>query len=190
MQFTFLVLLLGIAGVALAADAPVTPAQARTVAEDCAEQVFRLNQSVADHYFHDGGFLQAVDVLERNFLLDPRDVETYASAAWLAWSGKDTDRAMRIYERMISANPDRATAYFEVGVFYMRTKRDAEAARWFADAVQRGLPSPQRHLYGHTLVRLGRTADAIAFWEMVLKENPNEAVAKRELEKLRAQPKP
>lgn len=191
MKFTLLVLLLtGFAGCALAAEAPVTPAQAREATAAATEQLFRLNQSVADGYFHEGAFPKAVDALERNLLLDPQDVDTYANAAWLAWSAKDTPRAMRIYERLIAANPDNALAYFEVGVFYMRTKQDADAARWFAEAVAHGLPSPQRHLYGHTLARLGRTAEAIAFWESVLKDDPNDAVAKREAERLRALPAP
>jgi hypothetical protein len=54
--------------------------------------------------------------------------------------------------------------------------------------VDRGLPSPERRTYGHTLTRLGRNDDALAFWRKILADDPNDEVAKQQIEKLTAPP--
>ncbi len=168
-----------------AAEPAVTPAQARAISAECTDALVQLNQSLSDNYYHTGAFMQAVGVLERVTVLDPHLIDAYASAAWLAWSSKETARAQQIYDRMLAANPDSADAYFEVGVFNMRLKKDEEALRWFGEAIAHGLTGPRRHLYGHTLTRLGRTAEALAFWQKLAADDPADEVAKREAEKLR-----
>ncbi len=52
-------------------------------------------------------------------------------------------------------------------------------------AVALGLPSPQRHLLGHTLMKLGRTAEALAFWQKLLAEDPKDNVARNQIEAIK-----
>lgn len=177
-------ILLGAAALAGAAEPPVTPARARAVSAECFNALIQYNEGIADTDFHAGEFLKAADAMERIIVLDPHDVDAYANAAWLAWSAGQTERAKRTCDHLLAANPDSQDACFEAGVFYMRIKDDATAVHWFGEAIAHGLTPPRSHFYGHALTRLGRTADALAFWRKLLADHPTDDVAKREIEQL------
>ncbi|MHB9130253.1 MAG: tetratricopeptide repeat protein [Armatimonadota bacterium] len=163
----------------------ITPAEARKEAEHAVYDLISLNNAVIDYHFYRGEWDQAIVGLERGISLNAKQTENYASAGWLLWSTGRTEQAIAYYNRMIEANPTDPQAYFEMGVFYtFHLKNDAEAVRWLEKAVALGIPLPRRHVYGHVLAKLGRTAEALAFWKQVLAEQPDDEVARREIEKL------
>ena len=164
--------------------AGVTPAEARAGAAKAQETLATLNYYLVDDYFHHGDFDRAVVMLDRVIALNPIGTDTYATAAWLLWSSKKTERAIDFINRMVAANPNNAMACYEAGIFYFRLKNDDEAARWFGKAVKLGLPSPQRHYYGITLERMGRLADALAFWRKLLVVEPHDQMIQRHIKSL------
>jgi len=167
-----------------AADAPMTIAEARRSTDDAIQFLVMLNDKTADAYFHTGEWEKAVVALDREVVLQPAGIEAYANAAWLLWSTGKDDAAMEFYQRMIAANPANPEAYFTVGGMFFNRRRYAEALPWLEKAVNLGLTGRERHVYGHCLRLLGRTADALAFWQKVLAEDPKDEVAKREIERL------
>ena len=175
----------------VAQDAPFTAAAARQSAADAVEMLIEVNQALADHYFHTGEWDNTVTALDRVITLRPTDVNAYANAAWLLWSTDKTDRALAFYRRMIENNPTNPEAYYIVGQYYFFTRRDyKEALPYLEQAVQFGITGVKRHLYGHCLKQLGRTADALAFWRQQLADDPTNDVAKKEIEKLEKEPPP
>ena len=63
-------------------------------------------------------------------------------------------------------------------------RRYAEALPWLEKADALGVTSPHSHLLGHTLLKLGRRADALAFWQRLLAEDPKDEVARRQIDDL------
>ena len=144
----------------------------------------QLQEEAADSAFHTGEWEQAVAALDGVIELHPQGLDAYANAAWLLWSSGKDDRAMDYYHRMIAANPKDPEGYFIVGQMFFFRRKYPEALPWLQQAEALGLHSPNRHLLGHELAALGRTDDAIAFWQRLLKDDPHDAVARRELDKL------
>lgn len=179
----FLVCCAAIAPV-LAAAPLLTVEEARNSADDAVQYLVQLNEELADHYFHTGTWDKAVVVLDHITILEPRGTDAYASAAWLLWSTGKIDAAMDFYHRMVAANPKDPEAYYIVGNMFFNRRQYVDALPWLEQAVALGLGSPERHLYGHTLAKLGRTDDALAFWKKVLADDPKDQVAQREIEKL------
>lgn len=176
----FVLLLSAAAWAAMTADA------ARVQADTAVEELVVLQQRAADAYYHHGDFSNAVICLERITVLDPQNFDAYACAAWLVRSTPRKDEAPAMYARLVAAFPDRADAYLEFALYYRAQRNYAEALPWAEKAIAHGLPSPQRHLYGHLLRKLERHADALAFWQRVLAEEPENAVAQREVTALQA----
>lgn len=174
----------------LSKDAPLTLDTARASADDAVDFLVQLNSEVSDKYFHSGGWEKAVAALDRVIELHPEGLDAYANAAWLLWSSGQDARAMEFYHRMVAANPKDPEGYFIVGEMFFGRRRYADALPWLEKAVSLGLTSPHRHLYGHTLLKLGRRADALAFWQRILTEDAKDDVARRQLDELRKPPAP
>ncbi|HEY3379902.1 MAG TPA: tetratricopeptide repeat protein [Armatimonadota bacterium] len=164
----------------------VTPETARALAASTEQTLVELNSVVVDQYFHQGQFEQCVTILNRVIELNPIGTDAYSTITWLLWSTGRSQEAIPYNARMVANNPTDPDAYFQVGVFYVRLKNDEEAVKWLAKAVELGLPSPQRHMYGLALTRLGRNAEALAFWQRVLADDPKDAIARREIDRLNA----
>lgn len=177
--------LLGVAALPLLAQtSPLTVDAARSSADDAVQLLVRLHEEIADQYFHSADWPKAVATLDQVITLEPTGIDAYASAAWLLWSSGKDDLAMDYYQRMIAANPTDPEGYFVVGSMFFSRRRYAEALPWLEKAIALGLHPPKSHLYGHALVYLGRTADALAFWQKQLADNPTDEVARREIPKL------
>ena len=179
-----MVLLVGSVCVVMAGAASCTVAEGRDAADSAIDFLCLLNANQSDYYFHRGQWTKAVAALDREIALNPTDLDPYSSAAWLLWSNGQVEEAMHYYDRMIAANPDDPEGYFTVGTYYQFHNRYAEALPWFEQALAHGLRSPERHMYGHTLEHLGRTADALAFWKKLAAEDPKDEVAKRQVARL------
>jgi len=166
-----------------------TVAEARAAKQDAVEWLTYLTGNQVDHYFHLGKWNQAVAMLDRQIEITPADIDPYSSAAWLLWSNGRNDEAMRYYHRMIAADPNNPEGYFIIGTYYYQFRRQyADALGWYRLALDHGLQSPKRHMYGHTLEHLNRTADALAFWRQIAAEDPKDAVAARQITRLISQP--
>ncbi len=179
-----LVLLLAVPLCAAPKAAPPTVTAFRVQAGAMVDSLIDLNMAAGDMEYHDGAWDKSIASWQRVTVLDSKSLEGYLNAALLQWSSGHPDAAADTRTRMIAENPKNPEAYFEVGLYYFNTRNDAEAVTWLAQAVQLGLPSPKRHLYGHALVHLGRKDDALTFWRHVAQEDPADEVAKRERDKL------
>ena len=180
-----LALMLGMTGLLRAA--PMTATTTREIALGAVESLVTINYALCDDYFHANEWEKAVAVLDRIIGLRPTDINAYANAAWLLWSSDQVDRAMVYYKKMIENNPTSADAYYTIGHYYFFTRRDyKEALPYLEKAVELGGPILQRHLHAHCLGKLGRTREALDAWQKILADNPDDAVSKREIEKLNA----
>jgi tetratricopeptide (TPR) repeat protein len=178
-----LVLVWGLAGLARAA--PLTAEEAREASRRAVQTLLTVNQAFVDEYFHTGEWEKSVAVIDRMIALRPTDVEPYSNAAWLLWSTDQVDRAMDYYARMLENNPTNPMGYFTIAHYYFFTRRDYPAALPYLEkSVRFGAQPPQSHLYGHCLEKLGRNADALAFWRSLLADDPANVVAARQIEKL------
>ena len=167
-----------------ATEAPLTPEAARAAAADAVDFLIQLNQEDADKYFHSGEWDKAVAALDRVIALQPTGLDAYANAAWLLWSTGHDDRAMDYYHRMVAANPTNPEGYFIVGEMFFGRRRYAEALPWLEKADALGVTAPHNHLLGHTLLKLGRRADALAFWQRLLAKDPKDEVVRRQIDDL------
>ncbi|MHB0937327.1 MAG: tetratricopeptide repeat protein [Armatimonadota bacterium] len=173
----------GLAGLAQAA--PLTAREARAAASDTVAMLLTVNQAFVDDYFHTGEWEKSVAAGERLISLRPDDIHPYANAAWLLWSTDQVDRAMALYQRMLEQNPTNPEGYYIIAHYYFFTRRDyAAALPYLEQSVRHGATPPQIHLYGHCLAKLGRNAEALAFWRQLLADYPDNEVAKNEIEKL------
>jgi len=176
----------GLAGLARAA--PLTVEEARAASDRAVRLLLTVNQAFSDEYFHSGEWEKAVAALDRMIALRPDDVEPYTNAAWLLWSTNQVDRAMEYYSRMLENNPTDPAGYFTVGSYYYFTRRDYTAALPYLEkSIRFGAKPPESHLYGHCLEKLSKTAEALAFWQSLLTEHPDDEVAARQIEKLTRQ---
>lgn len=165
--------------------APFTTQDARASVQEAVDLLVRVNQQIADDYFHTGDFDKSVTVLDRLIMLAPDNVNNYANAAWLLWSSNKTDEALRYYQLAIANNPTNPDAYFIVGQYYFLNRRQfSEALPYLQKAVDLGGPSMQRHLYAHCLEKVGRTDDALAAWRKILADDPTDDVAQKEIDRL------
>ncbi len=162
----------------------ITPQAAQLQANAAVKDLETLQQYSADRSFERGEWEKTVSTLDKSIVLNNEGVEKYAVAGWLLWSTGKHEEAINYYNKMILANPNNPDAYFEYGFYYFTQKNDQEAARWFQTAVALGLTSPKRHMYGHTLKRLGLKDEALKFWNKVLAEEPGNEIARKEVDKL------
>ena len=173
----------GVAGLAQAA--PLSAREAREAGRGAVEMLLTVNQAFVDENFHSGNWEKCVAANDRMILLHPADINPYANAAWLLWSTDQVDRAMGYYQRMLENNPTNPEGYYIIAHYFFFTRRDyAAALPYLEKAIQFGARAPQNHLYGHCLEKLGRTADALAFWRTLLAADPHDEVAKKRIEKL------
>lgn len=140
----------------------------------------------ADYWWHRGEYDQCCMLLETSLFFSPRRVEVYDDAAWLQWSLGHTERAVRILQAGIAANPDSWLAHFNLGFHYFNTKRyplalphlqyaAAHTETWWVPL----------HIYAHALEALGRQDEARQVWEEAVRRFPQDVAAQRKLERFK-----
>jgi tetratricopeptide (TPR) repeat protein len=165
--------------------APFTAQDARAAVQDAVALLVKVNQQLADDYFHTGEWDKSIAVLDRIIQLTPDELNAYANAAWLLWSTDKSDQAMVYYQRLIANNPTNPDAYYIVGQYYFLNRKDyAAALPYLQKAVDLGGGMMQRHLHAHCLAKLGRTDDAVAAWRKIQADDPKDEVAPKEIDKL------
>lgn len=172
---------------------PMTPASGGqhglippTSPEHAWAQVITALNAETEWWWHGGGYDECIRCAETMVFFDPTDVEVYASIGWLQWSMGRHGAAVSTYHRAIAANPGSWEAAQELGEYYRLQHRQRLAERYYRRAAELGSPAVQRRQLGHVLEALRRTDDAIAVWRDILAMDPNDPVARRQLQRLGA----
>jgi len=120
--------------------------------------------------------------------LDPHYTEAYSVAAWLSLQQGKDKQALDFYQQGIEHNPNSYELPHELGLqYYMLHKHDPKAALpYLKRAAELPSPIPMKRTYAHVLTRAGKFQEAAAEWRKILKQDPNDPIAPKELAKLRA----
>ncbi|MDZ7380053.1 MAG: tetratricopeptide repeat protein [candidate division KSB1 bacterium] len=169
--------------------------------EDIHEDIMTWMHRKADRYYHDGDFDSALNCWRLIMILDPHFLEAYEVSWWLLWSlavsaeqdGKKDEaekyhaRAVEVLERGMLYNPNVYDTYAEAGQYYMAIKHYDKARLYFARAAQfQEAPVTVKRSWAHACERAGDLKACIEVWQLVLKENPTDAVALTNLRRVQA----
>lgn len=171
---------------ACATAAPATRAE-RMVAQVSSE-IGGLLWAKTDDYGHAGEGERALELMRMTIQLDPSFEMAYST---LASFTQDLGDRRRIYRAGLEANPESALLNFEYGYFVLALwSKDAEAGIPYVRKAAAAAPDRTRkieylHVLGHLYRQTGQRQRSIATWEEVLRLNPDDGVAPRELARLR-----
>ncbi|MCS6860502.1 MAG: hypothetical protein NZT92_09305 [Abditibacteriales bacterium] len=187
-------------------DAPSRPPRApaprlHDTPENINEDVVRWMYRRADKYYHDGDYEGALNCWRLIMILDPHFLEAYEVSWWLLWSlavsaeqeGKKDEaqryhaRAVEVLERGMLYNPNVYDLYAEAGQYYLSIKQYDKARIYFARAAQfKEAPVTVKRSWAHACERAGDLQACVDVWQLVLKENPTDAVALNNLRRVQA----
>jgi tetratricopeptide (TPR) repeat protein len=137
-----------------------------------------------DWWWHKGNYEQAIRCQEAALFFDPGHVALYGTIGWLQWSLGRHGEAVSTYRRGLLANPTSWEAADELATYYDRHHQREIAEKYYALAARLGSPAITRHKWGHVLEALGRYEEAREAWRQVLQLDPNDPIAKRQLQRL------
>lgn len=147
----------------------------------------------SDKAFHDGNYPLAISYHKAIVSLDPHDVESYSDAAWLMWSLGNGDEAQQHINRGIAANPKDWDMWDAAGQQDDLQKYFSKAQFAYSQAVK-FIPTKEdsqmlRRRWAHAAENAGDTKTAIGIWQKLVKDYPNDAVNKNNLNRI-LNPKP
>lgn len=148
------------------------------------EDVADIFVEESDWWWHKGNYEQCIRCQETSLSLDPGYVDLYGNIAWLQWSMGRHGQAINTYRRGIAANPQSWEAEQALGQYYVMQKRPELALPHLQRAAQLGSPAIPRRQLGHTLEQLGRNTEALQAWQDILKLDPNDPIATRQVQRL------
>jgi hypothetical protein len=137
-----------------------------------------------DWWWHKGDYEQCIRSQEVSLFFDPHNVDGYTNVAWLQWSLGRQGEAVATYHRCLRDNPTSWEAADALGTYYRQHKQLDLAAKYYALAAKLGSPPLFRRQWGHVLEALGRNDEARAAWQQILKLDPNDPIALRQLQRL------
>lgn len=143
----------------------------------------------ADHWWHDGDYEQSIRCQQTALFYEPDNVDGFTTVAWLQWSLGRHGQAVSTYRQAIAANPQSWEAAEALGLYYARHHQREEAVVYLRRAAELGSPPLHRRQLGHVLEALGRFDEASGVWNDILKLDPNDQIARRQLERLSARQK-
>ena len=139
----------------------------------------------SDEWFHGGDYGRTIDCLEAALFFQPTYADGYSLIAWLQWSMGDDKTAISTLERGIKALPDSPDTWGALGQHYWLTKRYALAEEPLRKALDLGGDRLVRGPYAVTLEKLGKVAESLAQWEIIVRENPDDPAGPVNVERLR-----
>lgn len=139
----------------------------------------------SDHWWHEGDYDQSIRCQQTALFFDPANVDAFTNVAWLQWSMGRHGEAVQTYRQAIAANPQSWEAAQALGGYYWGHSQREAAVEYFQLAARLGSPAIPRRTLGHALETLGRYDEARQVWQDILKLDPNDAIAKRQLERLK-----
>lgn len=140
----------------------------------------------SDLWWHQGDYEQCIRTQWTAIFFDPEYVDLYTNIAWLQWSMGRHGEAIRTYRQAIAANPSSWEAHHEFGLYYWRHGHKGLGVRYLQRAAELGSPPVPRRQLGHAYRELGELDKAKQVWEDILKMDPQDPIARRELERLAA----
>jgi hypothetical protein len=139
----------------------------------------------SDMWWHRGDYDQCIRSQWTALYFDPGYVELFASIAWLQWSMGRHAEAISTYRRAIAANPTSWLAEQELGQYYTRHGHRQLGVRHLQRAADLGSPPVARRQLGHAYRDLGESEKARQVWQGILEMDPNDAIARRELDRMK-----
>lgn len=144
-----------------------------------------------DRYWHKGDFERCIALLRLITELDPHDTEAFANASWLMWNADRSGEAEAFLKTGLAQNSQVDDLYFELGFFYYRAERYAEAVEPLRSAVKLGSHPRSWHLLAHALERSGNTKEALSIWQERERLEPDSPVPRIQIDRiLKGEPPP
>ena len=141
--------------------------------------------TITDVYFHGGKFDGAIKTEEMVILIDPAQSDAYSSASWLLDSGEKPDEAKSLLEMEVRQGIPEFEPYYELGMWHYDHKESAAAIECFGKSIRFPAPPYVIRMLAHAYEQAGKLDDSIATWERIIRHNPDDAVAKTNLERVR-----
>ena len=142
----------------------------------------------SDEAFHNGDYDRAVILHKARVAIDPEAIDSYGGAAWLLWSMGKNDEAAEIIERGLKTNPNNWEMWDEAGQhfdFQKRFNRSAELYKRAVELIPSDEPSQMlRRRYAHAAERSGDFQTSIKVWQNLVKDYPDQAVNKNNLQRV------
>lgn len=139
---------------------------------------------LSDYYFQNGKYEESIKICKIINKLDPYWVEPYCVAAWLYNSLNREQEAINTYLEGINANPDKYQIYFEAGMFFSTKHKYSQALRYLEKASSLDAPSYVKRMLANIYIKSGNKDKAIETYQEILKEDPDDEIAKYRLNKL------
>lgn len=136
-----------------------------------------------DLWWHVGNYDQCIRAQQTALFFDPQYVDLYTNIAWLQWSMGRHGEAIQTYRQAIAANPRSWTAHQALGDYYWRHGHRRLGVTYLQKAADLGSPPVPRRALGHAYRQLGEAEQAQKVWQDILKLDPNDPIARRELER-------
>jgi tetratricopeptide (TPR) repeat protein len=140
----------------------------------------------SDYWWHKGDYDQSIRCQQTALFFDPTSVDAFTNVAWLQWSMGRHEEAIATYRQAIAANPQSWEAADALGQYYLRHGEKELGVRYLHQAATLGSPPIPRRVLGHALQAQGRTQEALQVWKDILQMDPNDPIAKRQIERLQA----
>ncbi len=137
-----------------------------------------------DYYWHRGDFERCIALLRLITELDPHDTEAFANASWLMWNAGRECEAEAFLKLGIEQNRTVDDLYFELGFFYYRAERFADAVEPLRTAVKLDPHVRTWHLLAHALERSGNTQEALQIWREREKLEPDSPVPNIQIQRI------
>ena len=141
----------------------------------------------ADYWWHEGDYEQSIRCQQTSLFFDPANVDAWTNVAWLQWSMGRHGEAIRTYRQAIAANPRSWEAAQALGQYYWGHGQQEAAVRYFRQSAKLGSPAVPRRSLGHALETMGRCEEARQVWQDLLKLDPNDPIARRQLQRMKAE---
>jgi tetratricopeptide (TPR) repeat protein len=139
----------------------------------------------SDEAFHHGEYERVLGLQRAILALDPGDVDTYGTSAWLLWSMGRGEEALRFLDRGLKTNPNNWEMWDEAGIHYDLQHLFKEAQAAYTHALQL-IPKEEnsqmvRRRLAHAAEKTKDWPTALATWQALVQDFPNEPINRNNL---------
>lgn len=141
-------------------------------------------QQQANAWFDLGDFPRAIQALKMRYVLDKSQYDWATDLGWMLENVEDYSGALAIYVEFRMLNPKQADHALPEAEFYFRRKLYAKVIPLLHGKLSKENHPNSWRVCGHSLERVGRLKDAQQVWESYMKNWPNDAAAKNNLNRI------